>query len=567
MQSQVCKVHKKFKQFICLFVWFLAVAALIFIIFFLVLRKGFDFTDHGYYLYNAFILAHKTVPTVGFSALPNVLFMRLGIHSYLFYEIFYFLLIGFSVVLFWFGCKALKSSFTLPLLLVIGVSTSITTILSYQRSPQIFLLLALGLLFFSLNSKERFFSYAFSILAAVCFSLAGMSNISLLPTLLITPILLFPILKGRVRKLVFYITYLVVSILLVIIYMKSPLSIFNPISLHVPAHPHSLMAPAEKIPALLLYIFTPLLGCLLLAAVVLRVLISFLFKLQRSWCIPAFFVVALAVYFWKYISILPSTSPELHLVYLEAFLVNSLFISLVCFASFDKHRLQLTVSALIVISYACALALTTESAFFTHFALFAASSILISTLFFEDSVQVVNQRPAFLLRVLFFFFLLLLSVISTYFFTGYVYRASPVFSAKVGVEKGLFKGVYTNQNKLIVLSEIQRLYRQNHCQDKAFFAYPALPLLYYVFQRRAPYDQSWISPTVGSLSTLQLINWFGRQRHWCAIVAPGFNGVKPSFVSSTTNYLKSHSDKVIKKSFIKPSDVSSYPWQFTFYIS
>lgn len=84
-----------------------------------------------------------------------------------------------------------------------------------------------------------------------------------------------------------------------------------------------------------------------------------------------------------------------------------------------------------------------------------------------------------------------------------------------------FMGKETTPSLSIMLSKVDRLYNQYHCQSKPLLVI-AYPGLYYKYQRLAPFDTPWISrekiiPHNGLLTDVYLSNWLKSQNHWCVI--------------------------------------------------
>jgi len=574
--------------------WGTCVFAFCYLAFFYIPRQGFDFTDRGYVLYNAMLLMRGVIPTAGFSSIINALFVWC-IRKYYFFAFLYLIFFMGGLLIFWYSLyrKNIFSSLALPLVLIAAISFSLHNFIDYSGSPMLYLLYGLGFLLIGIYSEQRVKQNLFFILSAFFLNLSIFANISLLPMWGYALVGCYVLLKHTKHKKVFMISFVCLGLIFACFYFFSPLSIFK---IHTSSYSFTFLV--HKIFLLLILLWRELItikfliaiGCgfiLLLLShfnLILKQNIQLLLKFLFFITVVVFLLEQahiLSGYEWRYsylhlifhsiqagvLSRIPVLRYVQYLVFFSTFLAFYIFLIAVIFSLLKKNRLKILIISGFVIGYTIGLAVTTTSSFEGHISNMFPIYFLLTCFIFETY----DNSSGYLNRVMNFIaycFLIFMAGFGLYLHSFYVYRSYSAFSPKIKVTSGVFSGLFINQKKLESINTMMFMYKKHHCQNKYFLAYPSMPLLYWVFNRRAPLDQAWISPTVGSIKNPQvLINILKQKKHWCVFHALSMNHASVDFFQSLGRFLESKS-RVMEFFHIKPDHASPvyYPNKVRLYV-
>jgi hypothetical protein len=169
--------------------WLLAIMA--FQILFLLPRKGVDFSDEGWILSAAMAAARGwhldlVVPQAPMWAI-NALFIAIGLDSYLALR---FLFLGLISLCLWIsltGIKPPSGSFGLRAALITFAGlTSLSSLISYNNTPQYLVLAGVGLLLLAAEARPFWERGLLAIFAGLALSMAGFLNFTMYPAALIS---------------------------------------------------------------------------------------------------------------------------------------------------------------------------------------------------------------------------------------------------------------------------------------------------------------------------------------------------------------------------------------------
>lgn len=532
--------------------------------------KGFDFTDIAYYLYNSHLLSHGIVPRTGFATAPNAFFMLFGIRRYLFFEYLAAIFIAVSIVAFWSSLLTCRRSLFVGLIVLIGFYSTSTTIISYSSYSVCYLLLGLGCFFYANRATNLTWKKCLYILSGLLLALAAMSNTALFPTLVSSWILIYLFARKQTKLTYFHSAYWFTGLSLLVLYFYSPLNIFVQQAFYGLTYGEML---TDRLPRLLTYL-TPGGHCFALLAITFLALANHLFFRKKKffrWLAIAFLMAALIFAYQKMPSLvaLPKiASPRLqHLLfdYTNGFFGLSAA-GLVVFYQTNRCYFRLLLLFLLTTSYVFLLAITTVSGPYTHVAHMGLAFFVLFGLLVENFYSE-NRGGVSKLVYGLGFILLLASLV--YGFLNYLYfnyRSYPVFSKKIAVKVAPLKGIYANPNKVASLLAVEQFYDRYHCQARHFLAYPAMPLFFYLFERRAPDDHAWVNPNL--ITASQLANVLKQHQHWCVIFSPRYD--HNAKYKALGLVIAKHAHLVYRVSLPKPSQQvgqSAYPYRYWFYVS
>lgn len=370
---------------------------LCFYAFWILPHKGVDLTDHGYALYNAQMLLSGTSPTLGFGGIINAIFMFIGFKQYLFFEQAFLVLTVGSVLLFVYSSYRIKISIenilTIGLLVLIAINTNITYLANYQTAPQVLLLLGLAVLSQAEQSEIKHFLL---ITSAIILSFATMANLSLLPTVFSTSILLIFYFRNKNQQRLYVLSFLGFTGLLFLIYLNSPHTVFNLVSYanYIPEKTGGINSFITNLKALVsvLLLKDDLYVYVLIGISFIRLVVKFS-KIQchQFKTIGAIFIVTLFALLFPVYSIFhsyaqkPPSSLFLITQYIGVLAIKVLWLTIICFFTFDTRIKRLAIVGVIITSYAVTMSIAHGP--FTHISLFSASSFTIASLLFLQHTQ------------------------------------------------------------------------------------------------------------------------------------------------------------------------------------
>lgn len=534
-------------------IWTTGSCLLLLILAFILPRKGFDFTDHSYYLYNSFLMSKMIFPTEGNAYLPYALLYKLGVWHYYFFELFYFLSLGFSVTVLWSSFKPIKQSLFLPIALVMSLSSNFTYMFSYQHAPFVLLMLGFGSLYHALNKNSRWLA----ALAAFALGYGATANLALFPTVLTTGLIVYCVARKSPINKIFQIIYWPTAIAFIWLNIVDHLSFFG-----LNSDPEfSIAVLLFKIPKFIWFLIkaNPL-------AVVFIIIAPYLRNNKRESMARTILLVIMSLMLLWFVGHSWSWQARHHaaqrdLINLTVFYSYIAMMVFVSYFEFDQFFWRISAVFLVAISYLSILSIATLSDFASHMSFAAVTTSVLACLIFEQYCRNPVRRQQFVIVMS------LYGMLSVFFFGHYTFRSYPLLQSKTMMMHHKMQGVMENPVKVDLINQLDQVYVQHHCADKLFVAYPSLPFLYYYFEREAPKNQPWVSSTVGYFNQEELISMLNKNKHWCVITAPDFNYEVPDFFAKANHYLARHS-RHIKK--INPSKVdftsSKMPQRVVVYI-
>jgi len=565
--------------------WLLFVLSFAFLFFYDLPHKGFDFTDHGFYLFNGMLLTKGIVSWEGVASIINGFFIKCGISQYLFFERLYYMVSIITVMLFWKSLRPISYSFTLPLVLIITLIYHNTYMISYQTLPVLIAMLGFTAFFSIKETTKDVHRIIYYVVTSFCFSFFAFSNIVLCLTSLTTFALFVIALRREPYRYVFFSTYLIFVALFAFIYFSSPNSLFA-IGLGGQLTFGQIL---HKVPLLFTHVLGEVAGIFRVLAWVL--LAWFIVLLLRFRFGPfsgiGFFLHSLnfcknnrasvLVFLWIIFLLSSKHVWQLfnHLHYdlsatnLLHFNMLQLYLFLIALFTVKKDALysKILFAFIVLLPAIVAMATSTKGIFDSHIILFTPFFVAATCLLFEQSLNY-QERWHTLVKSIFLALFLGFTLLGLYLQGSYSYRSYPIAENKLLIKEGVLRGIYVDKEKYRNINSLIEQYQTNGCQNKYFIAYPSLPLLYYIFKRDALLNQDWITARFGAIgeNSAVLIQALQQAGNWCVIEAPKFDNEKADYLTPLHNFLENNSAKVIYYVSPQPQHFELYPYNYTMYV-
>lgn len=512
------------------FVWLSSLAFIIFFFIYMLPHRGFDYTDEGYYLYDNINLINGIVPQYGFYSLLNIIPYSLGLNYYLIYEIYNSLIIVLATSIIFYA-NGLHKKNIFPITLIVMLLIPNIPMISYQNVPSYLLLISFGLIILS-QKKD---SFLLSILALFFLSFSSFANIALLPAIIFNLIIFMFINKRRKSLLVIYIA---ICTLFIYFYLDSPINIFsyakedpdnNFVSVnHVLSNVYQLI---HIVFASNNYIFLKLLSF----AIIVRT-VSFNMKKNH-------YLVHVLIFIVIYICHLIFTQTTSDLPANMGF-SNVLSLLLASVLLTNKNNKILLAFTFIIIVYSAGLA---SSGFLNtayHVSLMGPSALVIIVFFVYSNIKIINhafQKDALNIAFCFALILVFIALLS-----DKINRSWPderTFNTNAEIEHGFLHGVYTTPSKKKAYNDIISFYNKFECASKPLIAFPAMPLVYAMFDRQAFGNQGWVDRVAGfNVSSNSLLDHTKGLDSWCTILALRFNS-PPDYTQEYKEFVTSESSE------------------------
>jgi hypothetical protein len=519
--------------------------------------KGLDLTDHGYYLYNAYLLSNFfIVPTVGFSAIFNAILILLGVHKYLFFMLFDFwvsVIVCTAFILSFYLGKAYKATLLVwPVVLCAVLASRFTEMLSYQQVPEI--LFMLGFLFFNIFDSTKKYKHISLILSAVLFSLYIVSSVVFFPMLLMIAITFYFLFETKKEKLIFYTLLFGCSLVLILLYLKSPENIFKAVRVK-----HDLWG------SLINYTLWLIKDCFTIWVIVfiglLKVIVSKCNnaaekKYGETFDIVYFVLVIFYTMFLVYQVVCyfhEANFDNLAQLYEDRFLFYSylyfkiyMLSSTLVFVLFEQCRKKTAILFLNILAATSIMAIATNSIFISHMIYFSSLYVLLIFYFFNYLIQNYKSKifKKYLKNTFYLYLIISICLLIYIVFTTYLnfsYRNTPMSKNIYKIPEGFYAQLMTDEYQYNALHFIQNFYEINHCSKKTFIVLGSYPLFYVQFKRRAIDDMAWFYPLLEKEYQRKYIEKIKEKAAWCVVYPEQSKNGHPIYFEKLLNILASNS--------------------------
>jgi hypothetical protein len=191
-----------------------------------------------------------------------------------------------------------------------------------------------------------------------------------------------------------------------------------------------------------------------------------------------------------------------------------------------SERLRLVF--IIGLAYYCCQAVMTDNPLLLPLSYYAAlfSLVFLMTFFNEFA----DDKAGVVKKVAWPVYLLVLGMMSISIYTqlNFSYGNGKTIDNNTRLSLPLLTGIYVTPQKAELLNKLNQIYLNENCSAKPFIAFYDLPLLYYVFQRSAPLNQSWIqsfSDAKGFPQSMasddKIQQWINGNANWCVFYSSG----------------------------------------------
>ena len=501
------------------FSWLTLFGVVGFYIFELLPSKGITYRDEGWTLYSAWAAVTPDVPLDTLEPQQTAFFLNgalilLGAENYYAFRLIFHFLILAAFFIYFSGIydKNEKLPPIFPLLAAIGLFCTRSTVISYQNTPILLFLCSFGLFFNHLKADHRFSKRVLLTLSAFCLGLSGVINIIVTPASALTCAALLLSCKKNFNKCLFVSVYALT--------IAAPLSWYiHEIGLNeffrVSAY-HSIWGAIAKIPSVVMFaihwgiaygvlFLLVVLGIKMkiakeinkldLGLALMFVTVSFHMILILDMSIFGLNIVeTLSIDWIKSIDIdWHLKSWDLNVEHLLGCLsVAIIWLALFsCYKNKESHKRLLQSLALLFVYFIGQLSSSHEK-IVTYSINFAGPLLVIAILFFYDSLAEPNGFKKSLRRNLFCISFGMIFILGLYVQTHYPLHAQPYWKKRDSIDAPKLQGLREYRKKRISLERSARIYDQHRCSDKEFIALENIPVLYYMFERKATGRSSWI---------------------------------------------------------------------------
>jgi hypothetical protein len=442
-------------------------------------HSGIDFADAGLTLYSSLSQVDHSI-AYDWIALPRpsiltAFFMWLGIRNILLLKLSFALSLLVAIALLG---MSINKRIWLALLIVaaIGIYNAPLTLASYENSPTIFLMSGLGFFFFAYN-KHKVQLVILSLLASLFFVLSAFTNISVLPASIFAVLLL----SFSNRKQAGYLIFGFVLFFSLVVYMYGSYIGFDNLC-HIFASAHSLS----------------------LFSSILNKLHSIFPLYAYAHVVQWFPRMALLILLLSFLSVWDAINHK------------------------DTISVKLRLVFIIGLAYYCCQALMTDNPLLLPLSYYAALFSLVFLMAFYNEPMIdkkgINKETA----CLFYFLVLGLMAVGLYTQLNFSYGNGKTIDNNTRLSLPLLNGIYVTPQKAALLKKLNQIYFNENCSAKPFISFYDLPLLYYLFQRSAPLNQSWIESfgdakgfPQSMASDDKILEWISANKSWCVFYSSG----------------------------------------------
>ena len=468
-------------------------------------RKGFDFHDAGYYLYNAWSLAAPGVHVDMLNPLtPSVInagFMLLGVREHYTFYIIYQVSVTMALAILATGVwRVTGGLFLFPALPLLGIGGSFITILSYQNAPPYVLALSGGALFLAESSPDGSWrAKAWGFVSGMALGLSAMVNMSLAPASALLALLCYLLNKRHYSKhfLVAYCAVMAILLVSVMVMLAGPQQ--------ATVRAHSVGVAISRLPWLIAYMAH--IGVVALTARIVLVKVAGISTSSVKALFGAAFIPAVTWFCIKGskdagVSPLFGGYDPLYPLDIVGYCGIAWFSAALAMYSgkirTDSMLATLGSGALI---YAATQSALTTNPIFYQWGYYSGLLLIISyaMLWPPDDIgdgtwQKLNLLPyASRAGLVVAMGYIIWFGISSQSVTAYNHPApySPGTDAVLDTPK--LRGIVTTRQNKNLVEDMYREYYAAGCQDRPLLALPRIPLVYYLFEKEAVLDISNVS--------------------------------------------------------------------------
>jgi hypothetical protein len=530
--------HKKYT----IILFLLSSAAIIFYFLFILPHSGIDFADTGLTLYSSLSLidSHVSYDWIGLPrpCVLNAFFMWVGIKNILFLKIAFSLTFIFSCGLLLLSINKSFISF-LPIIATLGIYSQNTAVGSYENSPSLFLAFAIAFFFLS-DNINKYISYIFLTLSSFFFALSVFTNISVLPAGLFSVILLC--ILNQKKSIIWFISSFL-GFLLAMIYYYVLIIGSDPFHLLFVAH-----ASTSTITKFLLKSFH--IGFLVLkiifCCIVIICLIKFFFRKKikyieqygADYSIALLLLFGLIFVLHEHFSIYLFSSTTFWLPIIALFTLVAAFCGIAIYPDFnDKRYNKILVVFILGLAYFSCQAVVTDNPILLPLSYYCALFCIV----FLAQLKKIDFISSAVIS--------LLLLASVYTQLNFSYGNGKTFYNTAELHLPKLEYIYVHPLKKELVNKLYQLYIGQHCSTKPFVAFYDLPILYYLFDRKAPLYQSWISNIEDSngfpikiATDEKILDWLRESHQWCVYYSSGLINKLPD--PALIEYLQTNSLKI-----------------------
>lgn len=535
----------------------------IFVIYYLIVKvptNGIEMADNSIYLTSGNNYLHGVFNEYGLSSIFGAIILKISGGRYLFDMQFFYFIQFLAGLLFVIGCRLRAPVYWLtPLILAIIVGPSVNIFLGYENEGPIMLLIATSLLLMTMNyAFSSFWKNTLSILSSFFYVYSSVTNLILVPSLLVNAIILFFI-YPRIRNKFFMISYLLFSALGLYLIVSRVLPLFQSTDYYQP-----------DFIKVSLWHLTCLSGMVLafwlsgfLTAKIMIFCAHWVRRVMWSTSVNPVTMqsgVLLIFTLWVWVALralLVATSDS---SYISMSLCHSLFFytCLYCGGLIalygnqcdqDQKRLQLGLAFFLLIEYFLAIAAAVEIPWSIRAHVLEGFILLVTCVWLEYLLM--QQGPNILrnsILLILFFYIATHAVMHHIFISSHYVKQNHLIKI-TNIDR--LRGVYTSPIVLNNLEQIMGVYQQYHCENKLFIERARQPFFYFLFDRAEQASFFYLN----SSQDIKQLKQAKKRNGYCYMSDFAFYSISPDYLDqkkasfvALNEWLKHQSKHIIKLS-------------------
>lgn len=556
--------------------WLVFAVTAVFVFFYLIPRKGVDFTDEGYLLYEAMSFASgypfDPIAAQAPAFVINGFLMDMGVTNYLHLRYAYYLLIILSMYVLLSGFDiAKKNNYLIPIGISFGLLTTFVSLISYQNAPLLFLLISLGFVFRAIDNNVQTNSKIMAIFSGIFLALSCIVNVTLLPAACLCCLLLF--IASTEKKIILISTS--VFLICTVLFFSWYLSKIGLEAFLQPPGGHGFDFNRIKLffafsiqwPLFFAVIFIPLKVLSLIMKKKQAVIISII-KIFQLICMPllcfiflmiisqqalkteyVFFPKKLFTLLQNYFYWIGVLQYEILFNIIAIFGWAILSLSLLAMNSISKSNKRILSCILSCYIYwffqmfFSLMQMPLTPIFYTG-VMISLGFVLWHNTYFNDNYN--KSKPFIISMSVSAVFALSVCLIFSLYWNQSGWTS--IFAKKEKLDLPMVSGIMETPERKRTLTKLNAAYQANKCSERVLITLENTPLLHYFFQQPAPLGLSYIRPAY-IYPEEKILNILKSRQKWCVFYSRNYGEGGEATEKKTKpllDFIKKNSLNIIK---------------------
>jgi len=529
---------------VMLFSCAISLSTILWLILYVLPHKGVDFADAGYSYYSALAYVAKSIDyswtSIARPPILNAIFMFFGIRNIITLQAMFILTVFVSASLCLLSINKKLIFSVAPIATIVSLLTYVSYTANYQNTPIIFLMLGISLFFLAINIKS-YFKIILLFISALLLSVSSFINISLIPAGMFSVLFLSYQFRKDRESFFLLILYVLSFCLCVFVYINFIGFEYITKAL-LSGQAHNLIHAFVSRMGSIFYVLLKFALVGFIPAIIIKQIAGILNK--RRYCISKLMQFNCCVIT---VLLLMPTIKYIFPVYFNAtgpkiLIISSILITLITISSFiilfDKAKssdLKLLCFFITGTVYLIIETTTTSNPilFPLNYYTLLFNCIYMSLFYLriyeqKNSITIKSEVIFLLLMSLFILFGIRAQLLFAYGNDITVNNTSVLQFPRL-------YDVRVTKEKKKLISTLESTYKTYGCAYKPMLAFNDLPLLYYIFNRSAPFHQAWVKSfshvvrvyPQDSINDRKIVQWLNENKHWCVFYSPGLSNNLP----------------------------------------